>query len=81
VEEIQRAATANLDQINRDLVCGTNSRRHWQVTTTGYEFPMLLQTSIIITRGIMWDGMGQALGWVIGEWRGGWGRCPKSMRG
>jgi len=63
VEEILGGAdTGNLDQIKRDLVCRTNSKRYWQVTTTGYEFPILSQISIIITRGIMWDDMGQFKG-------------------
>jgi len=56
--------TANLDQIKRDLVCGTNSKRYWQVTTTGYEFPILSQISIIITRGnnVGWHGTGHGVG-------------------
>jgi len=62
VEEILGAATANLDQIKRDLVCGTNSRRYWHVTSTGYEFSILSQISII-TREIMRDDMGQFMGW------------------
>jgi len=79
VKEILGAGTANLDQIKRDLVCETNSKRYWQVTTTGYEFPILSQISII-TRVMMRNDMGQIMGWGKG-WREGWGRCPRSMRG